>query len=177
MTFKPILNYLIRKHVKKDQRVPTLVYGAMVQRVAIVSSEKYAPEASEYAKRLRSRGVQTVDFFLVFNSSKSEAKFENRIKAVTISPKNFSLFGAPINKPDLERALLEKYDTLIDLNVGQSIEADWIIVQLNANWKVGKKLKNRENLLDLMIDGNLDGRQLISQIDDYLLNLNKPKAA
>lgn len=177
MTFKPIINYLIRKHVKKDQRTPSLVYGSMIQRVVVIASEKHATEASEYVSQLRSRGVQTVEFFLAFSSAKNEAKFQNHSKAVTFSPKNFSLFGAPRTKPELERALLEKYDVLIDLNLGQSIEADWFIVQLNAKWKVGKKLKNREYLLDLMIDGNLDCRQLVNQIDEYLLNLNKPKAA
>ncbi|MCB0794852.1 MAG: hypothetical protein KDB88_08955 [Flavobacteriales bacterium] len=75
----------------------------------------------------------------------------------------------------VENFIAEEYEVLIDLTLEDSLPIQYIVAKSRARFKVGRYGEANKHFLDMMIDmaGAQSLPQLITQIDHYLLMINR----
>jgi len=130
-----------------------------------------------YVKDMRQKGIKTVDFYIAFPNSKTQELYGATLKDFPFNPKSFGFFGA-FKSPELEQINGKKYDVLVDLSDGATMECDLLVARIEAQWKAGKRIPEREHLLDFMIETNdADTRNFIHNLTKYLTGFNTLNAA
>jgi hypothetical protein len=178
---KPIVNFLIQRKAREDNRLPSIVHGDLIMHVAVVASALDPTafgQAKAYVKELRGRGLRTVDFYIHFPNKKALEGFQANRNEFPFIKRDFNWLGK-YRGETLKQSVGKEYDVLIDLTRGRSFAADVFIAKTKARWKAGEMDEDRAHLLDFMIDVKHDPdlRKLIHHLDHYLTNFNKSNAA
>jgi hypothetical protein len=177
--FKPIAKYLLQQQVAKDNRLPSLVHGDLLKSIAVIAEagEAQFPIVQAYVNELRLRGIKTVDFFVCFPNQKSQDTHPMGVADYGFNRTSFNFLGK-IKSQDILRLCKDKYEVLIDLTTGESLESDIVIANLKAKWKAGRMSPKRQYLLDFMINTSTnDMRNLVHHLNSYLTKFNSSNAA
>lgn len=151
------------------------VRTAEASKIAVVAlhlPEEFS-ESLAFVKMLRHRGHRQVDFFIGFQSKNLMSLYAPTLKDFPFCPTDFAWNGRFLS-PELQHALSQDYDLLIDLSHGQSAQADAVIAKTRARWKAGHD-NGRNHLFDFMISGQCTHKELIAHITTYFLTLNNSK--
>ena len=174
-----IAKFLTKRALDKQNRNPTVVHGNLLRSVAIIANQSH-PQFQvirSYVKDLRQRGIQTVDFYILFPNEKVQELTATTLKDFPFNPKSFGFFGQ-FKTPEIQRVMDVEYDLLLDLSEPGIRECELIVANINAKWKAGKESPEKSPFLDFMIDlKSNDTKALVHHLDNYLMNFNTQNAA
>lgn len=167
--------------MQRDSRVPAVVHGDQIMRVAVVgvfTNEEHFKQLAGYIKTLRKRGLTTADAYIFFKKKNQMQSVEASKQDFLFRKSDFNLVGKLTNET-LRNAINKEYDVVIDLSRGKSIACDALLCKMKAKWKAGEFDTARAHLLDFMIDVKQDPdiKKLVQSLDQYLISFNKSNAA
>lgn len=131
--------------------------------------KKYVLYLRELKKKVHAIGLYTMKELPSFPYSKLEFDF--------FSKKQFSWYGKP-SEAVLKNFVDEKHDILLDFNLQDAPQLNYLVALSRAKFKVGRWRENDQDIHDLLIDSPADKglKNLMRHIDTYLGKINSPEA-
>ena len=173
-----IANLLLKRELKSLHRLrkPHKFNFAEIKTIGILFDatnieefelvKRYIVYLREYNKRVKAIGFYT--------TRTVPSKIYSKLEFDFISRKELTITGKPTGIV-IKNFIEEEYDLLIDLNIQNHFPLKYIATLSKAIFKVGKYEKGNTETYDMMINikGSRTIKYLLSQIDTYIMMLNK----
>lgn len=169
-------NYFLSGEVKALKRDKMFVNMQDAKTVGIIFDatdnsnfelvKKYITYLREMKKRVKAIGYYDQKTIPAMAYSKLEYDF--------FCQKDLTWYNSP-NSIYVKNFMDDKFDVLLDLNLGDIFPLRYIAALSKANFKVGKKSERNNSIFDLMIetDEKKGLKYFLKNIDTYLFIINK----
>ena len=167
----------LNREVRADRKpvVKNLADASKVGIVYLCRDEADHNYVRNYVKRIKEEhGISKIMALGYVDDKDIPSYLSARLNFDQFCQKDLDWFRKPSGNT-VENFIAEEYEVLIDLTLEDVLPIQHVVARSNARFKVGRFSNGNRRYLDMLIDmaGSQSLPQLISQVDRYLLMVNR----